>query len=144
MEISLAAAGNFTLACPGGDALANPSIQDLTSSTVKVGPRQLGCIAAIGWAWCPTQRSQIGSRVPGDPLLTTLPFPASQVTVFVGIDAATQVPYGAGGSLDIPANATKVNVETANWWAGLLGLPACTRACCGGSTWLHSVARLMR
>jgi hypothetical protein len=48
---------------------------------------------------------------------------AAQVTIFVGIDAATEVPYGAGGSLAIPANSTKVNVETANWWVWQLASP---------------------
>ena len=127
MEISLAAAGNFTLACPGG---ADPSIQDLNSSTVKVTALFYGRVLPSTAGRGVSARTLHSSAPQRDSLLTTTPFPASQVTIFVGIDAATQVPYGAGGSLDIPANATKVNVETANWWAG--------GGCAGAAPDLHT------
>lgn len=47
--------------------------------------------------------------------LASLASSSIKVTMYLGIANATTVPYGAGNTLAIPADATKVNVESANW-----------------------------
>jgi hypothetical protein len=50
--------------------------------------------------------------------------------MFLGIPNTTQVQYGTGANITVPADATKVNVESVNWWVPAAALPACQRRSC--------------
>jgi hypothetical protein len=86
---------------------------------------QLGLTAARGFTLaCPTGSSVVNTT------LTDLSTSFLTVTMFLGIPNTTQVQYGTGANITVPADATKVNVESVNWWVPAAALPACQRRSC--------------
>lgn len=106
---------------------------------------QLGLTAARGFTLaCPVGSSLVN---PGADLSSA----SITVTMFLGIPSTTQVQYGTGGNITVPADATKVNVESANWWVPQAGLACCPGPAaawaadgCRQGRWWHTAPRLLQ